>query len=218
MSGLSKISGLPQMKLGWIVTNEPAAMDRLEWIADTYLSVSTPVQCALPRLLEAGESVQRQIRQRTAANLAYARGVLTGSSLEILQVEGGWYITLRMPRTKTEEEWAVELLARRDVFKVNAPSRDHFDPSNAGLAAWQAVYEQANDQVWVRKVVEMLPAAEGLAKLTDQLQIPDQAHGPAHVRIFVEGPQGHAVGIVNVAIKPAEKIEESANRAEPTGR
>ena len=112
----------------------------------------------------------------------------------------------------------IELLARRDVFKVNAPSRDHFDPSNAGLAAWQAVYEQANDQVWVRKVVEMLPAAEGLAKLAEQLQIPAEAHGPAHVRIFVEGPQGHAVGIANVTIKAAEKIEESANRAEPAGR
>ena len=116
MSGLSKISGLPQMKLGWIVTNEPATMDRLEWIADTYLSVSTPVQCAAGKLLRAGEAVQRQIRERTCANLAYARGVLTGSSLEILQVEGGWYITLRMPRTKTEEEWAVELLARRGVL------------------------------------------------------------------------------------------------------
>src|SRR6266404_962472 len=65
MSGLSKVAGLPQMKLGWIVVSGPPplrheAMERLEWIADTYLSVSTPVQCAAARLLSAGEQVQRQ--------------------------------------------------------------------------------------------------------------------------------------------------------------
>ena len=78
MSGLSKIAGLPQMKLGWIVAGGPtdrarAALERLEWIADTYLSVGTPVQCAAARLLDAGEEAQRQIRERTAANLCYAR-------------------------------------------------------------------------------------------------------------------------------------------------
>src|SRR5262249_35197142 len=73
MSGVSKVAGLPQMKLGWIVANQAEAMEKLEWIADTYLSVSTPVQCAAPRLLAAGEMVQRQIRERTAANLASAR-------------------------------------------------------------------------------------------------------------------------------------------------
>ena len=69
MSGLSKVAGLPQMKLGWMVVNGPAtlrakAWENLEWVADTYLSVSTPVQCAAPRLLAAGDKVQRQIRER----------------------------------------------------------------------------------------------------------------------------------------------------------
>ena len=78
MSGLSKIAGLPQMKLGWIVASGPVelrkhAMERLEWIADTYLSVSTPVQRAAARLLAAGENVQRQIRERTAVNLGLRR-------------------------------------------------------------------------------------------------------------------------------------------------
>ena len=76
MSGLSKIAGLPQMKLGWVALNGPdrgQAMDALELIADTYLSVSTPVQVALPRLLALSNSVMEQIRQRTAANLATAR-------------------------------------------------------------------------------------------------------------------------------------------------
>jgi aspartate/methionine/tyrosine aminotransferase len=116
MSGLSKVAGLPQMKLGWIVGNQPDALEKLEWIADTYLSVSTPVQCAAARLMRAGESVQRQIRDRTAANLAFARGVMQGSAADLLNVEGGWYIIIRMPRTRSEEEWALELLSQHDVL------------------------------------------------------------------------------------------------------
>ena len=121
MSGLSKVAGLPQMKLGWIVVNGPAALrakasENLEWVADTYLSVSTPVQCAAARLLAAGDQVQRQIRERTAANLAFARTTLAGSPANILTVEGGWYITLQVPRIRSEEEWALELLDRDDVL------------------------------------------------------------------------------------------------------
>jgi alanine-synthesizing transaminase len=116
MSGLSKVAGLPQMKLGWIVGNQPSAMEKLEWIADTYLSVSTPVQCAAKRLMEAGEFVQRQICDRTRANLAFARDTLRGTAADILNLEGGWYITIRMPRTRTEEEWALELLLEQDVL------------------------------------------------------------------------------------------------------
>jgi hypothetical protein len=121
MSGLSKVAGLPQMKLGWMVTSGPAklraeAMEKLEWIADTYLSVSTPVACAAARLLAAGESVQRQIRERTAGNLAVARETLAGSAAGILAVEGGWYITVQMPRIRSEEDWAIGLLAQESVL------------------------------------------------------------------------------------------------------
>ncbi len=115
MSGLSKVSGLPQMKLGWIVAPEES-MDKLEWIADTYLSVSTPVQCAASRLLAAGETVQRQIRERTAANLRFAREKLKGSAANILAVEGGWYITVQVPRIRSEEEWTLELLEKDNVL------------------------------------------------------------------------------------------------------
>jgi alanine-synthesizing transaminase len=121
MSGLSKVAGLPQMKLGWMVVSGPAALraeagEKLEWIADTYLSVSTPVQCAAAYLLAAGEDVQRQIRQRASANLAFARATLAGSPANILAVEGGWYITLQVPRIRTEEEWTLALLERADVL------------------------------------------------------------------------------------------------------
>jgi aspartate/methionine/tyrosine aminotransferase len=121
MSGLSKIAGLPQMKLGWIVVSGPKelreqAFERLEWIADTYLSVSTPVQCAAGALLDAGEQVQMQIRERCATHLSLAREALAGSTANILAVEGGWYITVQAPRVRTEEEWCLELLAREDVL------------------------------------------------------------------------------------------------------
>ncbi|HWB83703.1 MAG TPA: pyridoxal phosphate-dependent aminotransferase [Bryobacteraceae bacterium] len=117
LSGLSKAAGLPQMKLGWIAAGGPAALRgealaKLEWIADTYLSVSTPVQCAAARLLAAGESVAQQIRDRTRANLAFAREALAGTAAGILSVEAGWYATVQVPRVRSEEEWSLELLAR----------------------------------------------------------------------------------------------------------
>jgi alanine-synthesizing transaminase len=121
MSGLSKVAGLPQMKMGWIAVSGPAearreTMEKLEWIADTYLSVGTPVQCAAAALLDAGMEVQRQIRARTADNLAWARQALAGSAAGVLPVEGGWYLTIRMPRTRSEEGWALELLDRDNVL------------------------------------------------------------------------------------------------------
>jgi alanine-synthesizing transaminase len=122
LSGLSKIAGLPQMKLGWIVIGGPAAQraeatERLELIADTYLSVGTPVQHALPKLLAAGENVRRQIVDRVSENLQYLNTAIGDHSpAQILRAEGGWYATLRVPRTKTEEEWCLDLLEHQDVL------------------------------------------------------------------------------------------------------
>jgi len=123
MSGLSKIAGLPQMKLGWIVASGPRseeapdqAMHALELIADTYLSVATPVQVALPRLLGLSNGILEQIRRRTAANLAHLREAVQGSAATLLRTEGGWYAVLQVPRTRTEEEWTLKLLGESDVL------------------------------------------------------------------------------------------------------
>jgi alanine-synthesizing transaminase len=119
MSGLSKIAGLPQMKLGWIVADGPRqgeSLERLEWIADTYLSVSTPVQLALPRLLELSGGIRAQIRERTAANLTTLRVAADQTPASVLNVEGGWCATLQIPRTRSEEEWALSLLRDREVL------------------------------------------------------------------------------------------------------
>jgi alanine-synthesizing transaminase len=117
MSGLSKIAGLPQLKLGWILTSGEetrAACERLEWIADTYLSVSTPVQLALPSLL--ASSVQVQIQQRVAQNLSWLLQTIQGTALNALKVEGGWYAVIQAPRTRSEEEWVLTLLEHQDVL------------------------------------------------------------------------------------------------------
>jgi alanine-synthesizing transaminase len=122
MSGLSKIAGLPQMKLGWIVISGPPAeraeaRDKLEWIADTYLSVSAPVQQAAPRLLELGRGIQQQIAARVRANLAWlASAIAADSPCRILALEGGWYATLQVPRLRREEDWALELLEKDNVL------------------------------------------------------------------------------------------------------
>jgi alanine-synthesizing transaminase len=121
MSGLSKIAGLPQMKMGWIVAAGAAdllqsAFQRLEWIADTYLSVGAPVQCAATPLLQARETIQLQIRARTLGNLQLLQRRIAGSAATVFAVEGGWYAIIQVPRVRTEEEWALDLLSRCNVL------------------------------------------------------------------------------------------------------
>ena len=121
MSGLSKLAALPQMKAAWTVVGGPralvaGALARLELIADSFLSVSTPVQNALPQLLASRHPAEQAIVRRTRANLASLRASIPAdSAASLLHVEGGWYATLRVPRTATEEAWVLELLSRDHV-------------------------------------------------------------------------------------------------------
>ncbi len=120
MSGLSKVCGMPQMKAGWIVASGPErargeALRGLEWLADLFLSVSGPVQAALPRLLESRQAFQARARARIATNLGALRALLVRRPvLTWLAGDGGWAAVLRLPGTRGEEEWTLELL-RRDV-------------------------------------------------------------------------------------------------------
>jgi aspartate/methionine/tyrosine aminotransferase len=121
LSGLSKISALPQMKLGWIVVSGPEEMRheaqaRLEVIADTYLSVSAPIALATPTWLAQRHAIQAQILERVQANLRKLDALLTPTSpVTRLGVEGGWYVVLRVPSTRSDEDWAAELITEDGV-------------------------------------------------------------------------------------------------------
>ena len=122
LSGLSKIAGLPQLKLGWMVTSGPeelrgGALDRLELIADTYLSVGTPVQWAAPLLLASRGYIQSQIMDRVSGNMAFLRSQIgPASPWRVLAVEGGWYATIQAPRIRSEEDWVLSILAEDQVL------------------------------------------------------------------------------------------------------
>jgi alanine-synthesizing transaminase len=116
VSGLSKIAGLPQMKAAWIVANGPGAgqaMERLEVIGDTFLSMNAPVQNAMPSWIAGRQGFQRQVLERVAANLAELdRRLEAHGALSRLAVEGGWYTVLRVPALERDEQTAMALLDR----------------------------------------------------------------------------------------------------------
>ncbi len=122
LSGVSKVSALPQMKVAWIVTSGPpadveAAQARLEVIADTYLSMNAPIQWATPALLDQRKTIQPQLLDRVRVNLAELdRQLAAQKSCQRLNVEGGWYAVLRVPVTRTDEGLAVDLLCRNSVL------------------------------------------------------------------------------------------------------
>lgn len=157
LSGLSKVMALPQLKLGWIAVSGPphlaaAAMQRIEVIADTYLSVATPVQLALPEILAARAPVQRAVAARVHGNLAALDAALAqGGAARRLPADGGWSAILEVPRLHDEDGW-VELLLReegiivhpgyffdmpRDGFLVVSllPDPDAFAPAASRLVA-----------------------------------------------------------------------------------
>jgi len=122
LSGVSKISALPQMKLAWVATSGPEeavaeAGARLEIIADTYLSMNTPVQPAAPVLLDQRKQIQPVVVDRLRVNLAELDRLLVDRpSCTRLQVEGGWYAVLRVPVLGTDEDLAIDLLRKMGVI------------------------------------------------------------------------------------------------------
>lgn len=121
LSGLSKISALPQMKIGWIAANGPDAavrdaIARLEIIADTYLSLSAPMQHALPILLDQRGNLQPQIMARVEETLRQLDEQLARQRLASrLAADGGWYAVLRVPAVRSDEELAIRLLEQHSV-------------------------------------------------------------------------------------------------------
>jgi len=116
LGGLSKASGLPQMKLGWIAVSGPRsrvepALANLELVADTYLSIGTPVQLALPKLLELGADIRHAIHERVLRNRrSLACRIDSRSPCTLLPAEAGWSAILRVPEIMSDEEWALRLV------------------------------------------------------------------------------------------------------------
>ena len=122
LSGLSKLSALPQMKFAWIAVSGPDklaqdAIARLEVIADTYLSVSTPIQLAAPAWIEQRKTIQPQLMARVQTNLCELdRQLGRNHACTRLDVQGGWYVVLRVPVTQSDEDLAIALLRERSVL------------------------------------------------------------------------------------------------------
>jgi aspartate/methionine/tyrosine aminotransferase len=122
LGGLSKSAGLPQLKLGWIAVDGPAplvadALARLEFVCDTYLSVSTPVQVAAPQLIAAGARPRAQILERIRTNYATLRRLCASHpTVDVLHADAGWSAVVRVAATASEEEITLELLDRDGVI------------------------------------------------------------------------------------------------------
>ncbi len=159
LSGVSKISALPQMKLAWIVTSGPAAaleaaQARLEIIADTYLSMNAPVQSATPALLDQRKNIQQQLLDRVLDNLAELdRQLAAQKTCQRLSVEGGWYAVLRVPVTQTDEELAVDLLRRK--FMLIHPGH-FYDFPNDGYLVLSLITPPDDFREGIQRLLEMV--------------------------------------------------------------
>lgn len=122
LGGLSKSAGLPQLKLGWIGVGGPTekvddALAAYEIVADTYLSVSTPVQAAAAELIESGAAIRAQIHARVRRNLDSLRKLSAGyPSIDVLRVEGGWSAVLQVPQLRSEEALVLDLLEHDNIL------------------------------------------------------------------------------------------------------
>jgi alanine-synthesizing transaminase len=123
LGGLSKLAGLPQLKLGWIGVSGArgcceAALERLELIADAYLSVSTPVQLAADQLLTAGNTWRERALARVRENRYLLAQMLRSEAphCTLLHAAGGWSAIIQLPAVESEESIVERLLCEERVL------------------------------------------------------------------------------------------------------
>jgi len=159
LSGVSKISALPQMKLAWLATSGPeemvaAAGARLEIVADTFLSMNAPVQLAAPVLLDQRKQIQPVLLDRLRANLAALDRQLAGHpSCARLMVEGGWYVVLRVPALDSDEDVAIRLLRKTGV---SVHPGHFYDFPNEGHLVLSLITEPANFREGVARLLRVV--------------------------------------------------------------
>ena len=163
LSGVSKISALPQMKLAWLATSGPEEMvaqagARLEIIADTYLSLNAPVQLAAPVLLDERKQVQPILLDRVRTNLAELDRQLAGhpsSACTRLMVEAGWYVVVRVPVIGSDEELAIRLLREASV---SVHPGHFYDLPSAGYLVLSLITEPANFREGIERLLRVAGA------------------------------------------------------------
>lgn len=161
-SGISKTLGLPQMKLSWMVVSGPEpvakeALRRLEVIADTYLSVSTPAQNALPFWLSQQSVIQKEILTRIQNNYAFLKKQVSNSSLiRSYSVEGGWHAPIQLPTQQSDEEWACLILKKAHVLTHPGYL---FDFENASFLVLSLLVPERIFQEGLQKIQEVVKSA-----------------------------------------------------------
>ena len=159
LSGVSKISALPQMKVAWIATSGPAAeveaaLARLEVISDTYLSMNAAIQWAVPALLKQRTSIQQQLLDRVRGNLAeFDRQLAAQPMCQRLSVEAGWYAILRVPVIETDEELVVDLLRRKSVL---VHPGHFYDFPRDGFLVLSLITAEAEFQEGIMRLFELM--------------------------------------------------------------
>ena len=158
LSGLSKIAALPQMKVAWLAVTGPepevrGALDRLEIIADTYLSLNSPTQWAFPALFAQRHELQPQILERTRGNWTILKEEIgRGSSFELLDAEGGWYAVLRTKSEEADEDLAIRLL--RDGGVLVHPGH-FYDFAEDGHVVLSLITPEDEFCAGVKKLIEI---------------------------------------------------------------
>ncbi len=159
LSGVSKISALPQMKFAWVATSGPEEMvaqagARLEIVADTFLSMNAPVQLAGPVLLDQRKQVQPILLDRLRVNLAELDAQLAGRpSCSRLLVEGGWYVILRVPAIESDEDLAIRLLRKA---RVSVHPGHFYDFPNEGHLVLSLITEPADFREGVARLLQVV--------------------------------------------------------------
>ena len=158
MSGLSKIAGLPQMKMAWLIASGPAtlkkqAVEKLEIIADTFLSPNAPVQLATSTFLEQRSGFQKQLLARTRQNLEELdRQLAKQKNCSRLEAEGGWYAVLRVPATQSDEDLALALLEAKSVY---VHPGHFFDFATDGYVVLSLIAAEDQFAEGVRRILDM---------------------------------------------------------------
>jgi alanine-synthesizing transaminase len=160
LTGISKISALPQMKLAWIAASGPAdqlqpSLSRLEVIADTYLSLNAPIQLAAPAFLNLRKQIQPQLLDRIRLNLAELdRQLAKQKACQRLAVEGGWYAILRVPVTQSDEDLVIDLLRRASVL---VHPGHFYDFPRDGYLVLSLITQPAQFREGIARVLKLLP-------------------------------------------------------------